>query len=79
MNILFFQMMNTFNFIKMGLLWIPCEEFDPCTCLNFRYNDELRQEIQKLSADLHKYKQASKVVKTEVSCQVSEQDLKTGS
>lgn len=42
----------------------------------YRYNDELRQEIQKLSADLHKYKQAAKVVKVDASNQVCEQDLR---
>ena len=47
-------------------------------CTNCRYNDELRQEIQKLSADIHKYKQAAKVIKTEVSCQVCEEDIQTG-
>ena len=44
-----------------------------------RYNDELREEIQKLSADLHKYKQAARIPKIDIACQVCEQDLQRGS
>ena len=44
-----------------------------------RYNDELREEIQKLSADLHKYKQAARIPKLDIACQVCEQDLRGGS
>ncbi len=46
--------------------------------INFRYNEELRQEIQKLSADLHKHKRAAKVVKAEASSQVNEKDFQAG-
>ncbi len=49
--------------------------FYECILSVCRYNEELRQEIKKLSGDLHNQKQAAKVVKKETGLQVDVDDL----